>query len=263
MKIRDTELKILKKTPGGLDCDTLVKVESPRNEIKFRQAMARAFQSAQKSQLKSLAFAVSANSREGLSSEGIAKIMAQEIWRFLRHPTSLTEMILCLEDDKALKVFEKNVFGYLDHLMNKLSWGPYVTVDAIIELKEGIILIKRSNPPYGWALPGGFVDYGESLEEAVRREAKEETSMELAGLKQFHTYSDPDRDPRFHTIGTVFIAQGRGTPRSGDDAQAVKVVRYGDLLKPDYAFDHKTIIKDYLSEWQRTILLRLSNRKRW
>ncbi|HOX54139.1 MAG: NUDIX hydrolase [Candidatus Omnitrophica bacterium] len=124
--------------------------------------------------------------------------------------------------------------------------GPFTTVDAIIELAEGIILIERSNPPFGWALPGGFVDYGESLEDAVKREAKEETNMDLVEIHQFHTYSDPERDPRFHTIGTVFIAKAKGSPRAGDDAQGLKIVKYEDLLKLDYAFDHKKIIQDYL-----------------
>ena len=114
------------------------------------------------------------------------------------------------------------------------------------EIQKGIILIERSNPPYGWALPGGFVDYGESLEEAVMREAKEETHMRLRSLRQFHTYSKPGRDPRFHTITTVFIAQGAGTPKFGDDAKGLKVVTYSDLLNLIYAFDHKDVIKDYL-----------------
>ncbi|MDO8580742.1 MAG: NUDIX hydrolase [Candidatus Omnitrophota bacterium] len=117
----------------------------------------------------------------------------------------------------------------------------------IIELPQGIVLIERSNPPYGWALPGGFVDYGESLEAAARREAKEETNLELEGLRQFHTYSDPGRDPRFHTISTVFIARGKGRPQSGDDAKGLKIAAYNDLLNGTYAFDHKEIIREYLS----------------
>ncbi|MDD5116607.1 MAG: NUDIX hydrolase [Candidatus Omnitrophica bacterium] len=119
-------------------------------------------------------------------------------------------------------------------------------MDAIIELPEGIVVIKRSNPPFGWALPGGFVDYGESLEEAVKREAKEETGLDLTGIKQFHTYSDPQRDPRFHTIGTVFIAKAKGKPKAGDDAAGLKVVKRQELEKMDFAFDHKKIIRDYL-----------------
>jgi 8-oxo-dGTP diphosphatase len=110
------------------------------------------------------------------------------------------------------------------------------------------VIIERSNPPFGWALPGGFVDRDESLETAVKREAMEETHLELKDLRQFHTYSDPSRDPRFHTIDTVFVAKGVGTPRSGDDAKNLKVVAYEDLLKGEYAFDHKQIIKEYLRQ---------------
>lgn len=123
---------------------------------------------------------------------------------------------------------------------------PFVTVDMIIELPEGIVVIERLNPPYGWALPGGFVDIGESLESAARREAKEETNLDLEDLVQMHTYSDPKRDPRFHTVSTVFIAKGVGQAQSGDDAKNLKIVPYADLLKIDYAFDHKEVVKDYL-----------------
>ncbi len=98
--------------------------------------------------------------------------------------------------------------------------NPVPTVDIIIEMeddgrREGIVLIERKNPPHGWALPGGFVDYGESLEEAAVREAKEETSLDIELVRQFHTYSDPRRDPRGHTITTVFIARAAGTPGPG------------------------------------------------
>ena len=114
---------------------------------------------------------------------------------------------------------------------------------------DGIVVIERSNPPFGWALPGGFVDYGESLEEAVKREAKEETGLDLIDLKQFHTYSEPDRDPRFHTIGTVFIAKAEGKPKAGDDAKGLKVVKLNEIQKLDFAFDHKKIIQDYIKKY--------------
>lgn len=128
---------------------------------------------------------------------------------------------------------------------------PFVTVDMIIELSDGIVVIERLNPPYGWALPGGFVDMGESLEDAARREAKEETNLDLKNLQQMHTYSDPKRDPRFHTISTVFIAQGAGKPQSGDDAKNLKIVPYTDVLTINYAFDHKQIVADYLKQRRR------------
>jgi ADP-ribose pyrophosphatase YjhB (NUDIX family) len=119
-------------------------------------------------------------------------------------------------------------------------------VDLIIESNDGIILIKRKNPPAGWALPGGFVDYGESLEAAAIREAKEETSLEVDIVKQFHTYSDPERDPRHHTITTVFIARAKGKPSAGDDAKAAGIFRREDLPE-QIAFDHREIINDYYS----------------
>ena len=90
--------------------------------------------------------------------------------------------------------------------------NPLLTVDIIIEMDDRIILIERRNPPRGWALPGGFVDYGESLETAAIREAKEETSLDIFIKEQFHTYSDPGRDPRHHTVSTVYIAGASGTP---------------------------------------------------
>ncbi|TAM41338.1 NUDIX domain-containing protein [bacterium] len=173
--------------------------------------------------------------------------MAQEVLRHLREEsTTLKEIIFCLHDQEAFTVFNKGVLGYLEYVTTKLSAGPFVTVDAIIELPEGIVIIQRSNPPFGWALPGGFVDYGESLEDAVVREAKEETNLDLTDIKQFHTYSDPQRDPRFHTVGTVFIAKAKGNPKAGDDAAGLKVIKLSEIEKLDFAFDHKKILKDYL-----------------
>jgi 8-oxo-dGTP diphosphatase len=185
----------------------------------------------------------------GFPLVGCAKIMSQEILRAARESkkhAALKDITILLPTDEVVAVFEKQVFGYLRHVMEDLSWGPYVTTDIIIETGPGIIVIERTNPPFGWALPGGFVDRGESLEAAARREAKEETDMDLEDLKQMHTYSDPARDPRFHTVTTVFTARGIGTPRAGDDAKGLKVIAFSDLLELTYAFDHHQVIKDYL-----------------
>jgi len=123
--------------------------------------------------------------------------------------------------------------------------SPLVTVDIIIEVEGGgIVLIERKNPPHGWALPGGFVDYGESLEKAALREAKEETSLDVQLVEQLHTYSDPRRDPRHHTVSTVFIARGRGTPRGADDAKRAQLFTESNLPSP-IVFDHPQILRDY------------------
>jgi len=124
---------------------------------------------------------------------------------------------------------------------------PSPTVDIIIQMKGGgIILIKRKNPPFGWALPGGFVDYGESLEDAAIREAREETSLEITLTSQFHTYSDPQRDPRKHTISTVYLAKAAGNPVAADDAQEIGVFTKDTLPRP-LAFDHGKIITSYFN----------------
>jgi len=128
--------------------------------------------------------------------------------------------------------------------------NPIPTVDIIIEIEsKGIILIKRKNPPFGWAIPGGFVDYGESLEEAAIRETKEETNLEVKLIRQFHTYSDPKRDPRHHSISTVYIAKGKGKPKAKDDALEIGI--FNELNLPDeIAFDHRSILKDYFKSRQ-------------
>ena len=118
-----------------------------------------------------------------------------------------------------------------------------VTVDIIIRFKGGIVLIKRKNPPLGWALPGGIVELDETLENAARREAKEETGLDVQLIKQLHTYSDPDRDKRWHSITTVFLAEGKGELSAGDDAAEAEVWNIDRL--PELVFDHKRIILDY------------------
>lgn len=127
-----------------------------------------------------------------------------------------------------------------------MNGNPVPTVDVIIRLDDGVVLVKRKHPPHGWALPGGFVDAGETLEAAASREAFEETGLVVRLGRQFHTYSDPVRDPRRHTISTVFLADADGVPRGGDDAVEARVFSPGEL--PPLVFDHAQIIADYLAE---------------
>jgi len=121
--------------------------------------------------------------------------------------------------------------------------NPLPTVDIIIEIGRKIVLIERRYPPSGWALPGGFVDYGESYEQAALREAREETGIAVTDLRQFRTYSDPGRDARMHTASTVFIARGEGEPKAADDAVNASLFSREEL--PELAFDHAAILADY------------------
>ena len=124
--------------------------------------------------------------------------------------------------------------------------NPLLAVDVIIEIPaNGILLIERKNPPFGWAIPGGFVDCGESLESAAAREALEETGLKLTELKQFHAYSDPGRDPRGHTVSVVFTAVGNGVPKAGDDAKNLRVFPF-DEPPENLVFDHALILSHYV-----------------
>lgn len=144
--------------------------------------------------------------------------------------------------------------------------NPAPTVDLIIQIKtprgdDGIILIKRKKPPPGWALPGGFVDYGESLEQAAVREAEEETSLKVRLVRQLHTYSDPGRDPRRHTITTVFIARARGVPVARDDAGDIGIFTRREINFP-LAFDHRRILDDYYRFIRKTSRMPKNSNKR-
>jgi 8-oxo-dGTP diphosphatase len=123
--------------------------------------------------------------------------------------------------------------------------NPFPTADIIIEQGKGIVLILRRNEPRQWAIPGGYCDYGESLEQAAAREAREETGLTVELIEQFHTYSDPRRDPRQHNITTVYIARPiGGSLKAQDDAQDIGVFTEADL-PAELAFDHDQILRDY------------------
>jgi len=218
------------------------------DEIKVRNSCKNALRVAKELKISSIAFSALGCGTGGFPLLASAKIMAQEVFRHLKEDQNphLKEVIFCLFDKEAFDIFNKGVVTYLEYIIHKLQHGPFTTVDAIIEIDDGIVVIERSNPPFGYALPGGFVDYGESLEEAVKREAKEETSLDITEVKQFHTYSQPDRDPRFHTIGTVFLAKAKGKPKAGDDAAGIKIIKLSEIEKLSFAFDHKKILEDYL-----------------
>lgn len=247
MNIKNIRLEIIHSDINTLDGDLKIAECGSLDQETIRKTVADALCNAQENRCKSILFSDLGCTNSDFPLIGAAKIMVQEIINYTRtyKNPSLEKIVFCIEKEESFQVFDKTIRGYVWHMQEELGPGPYVTVDIIIEMNEGIILIERSNPPYGWALPGGFLDYGESLEQAAAREAREETNMDLEDLRQFHTYSKPGRDPRFQTVSTVFIAKGKGKPQFGDDAKNLKIVRYEDLLKLDYAFDHKDIIKEY------------------
>jgi len=124
---------------------------------------------------------------------------------------------------------------------------PRLAADTIIRMEgfpASVVLVKRKFPPEGWAIPGGFVEYGETVEGAAVREAWEETTLQVKLLRQFHVYSDPGRDPRGHTITIVFLASAEGTPVAQDDAAEVQVFHKDHLPSP-LAFDHRQVLSDY------------------
>lgn len=129
--------------------------------------------------------------------------------------------------------------------MSQTFDNPAPTVDLIIQIGEGIVLIRRKNPPHGWALPGGFVDVGETVEAAARREAKEETGLDVTLETLLYVYSDPARDPRRHTMTVAFTARAEGQPVGMDDAAEAHVFALDDLPEP-LVFDHGRIIADYI-----------------
>lgn len=223
-------------------------MDSRTDEIKIRSSCASALRIADELKIRSVAFPALGCGVGGFSLKASAKIMAQEVMKHLRETNiSLEEIIFCMHEKEAYEIFDKNVTGYISYMLTKQARGPFVAVDAVIEAAGGIVIIERSNPPFGWALPGGFVDNYESLEDAVRREMKEETGLELSDLRQFHAYSKPGRDPRFHTIGIVFTAKGKGTPKAGDDAADLKIIKLTDIDKIPFVFDHKQILEDYIA----------------
>lgn len=218
----------------------------PATEKELRDAYSHVFSRCRKAKGLCLALPLF---DAGLKSFLAGRIAAQEIFRFLRG-LPFDQLPACLvltsEGGSHFPRLKKHVQGYLGHMEKHLSWGPFVTVDAIIRIGRGVVLIKRKNPPFGWALPGGFLDYGETLEEAAAREAMEETGLKVKDLQQMHTYSSPSRDPRFQTITTVFAGHAQGKPKSASDAADAGIFSRAQWEKLDLAFDHRQVLEDYV-----------------
>lgn len=151
------------------------------------------------------------------------------------------------------KLLSKTILKLIRFAIPSLK-TPFLTVDGIVELYDekdnfrGIVLIERKNLPSGFALPGGFVEYGEPPEKAVLREIEEETGLKAEIIKQFKAYGDVDRDPRFHTVTIVYILKAKGEPKASSDAKKTYVFKLKDIPYEKIVFDHSKIIKDYIKE---------------
>ena len=218
------------------------------DEEAIRNAAYHTLLCAQDNNISSVAFCALGCGTGKFSPSDSAKIMAQEVFRYIHQipVRSVKKIVFVAYSDRVYQAFSNNIGRYLNYMVKKISQGPFLTVDGIVEYNNGIIMVKRSNPPLGWALPGGFVDYGESAESAVVREIKEETNLDFVDIRQFHTYSNPGRDPRFHTVSVVFIGKGKGVLSSGDDAAKAEVFNK-DNLPSRIAFDHRGIIQEYFN----------------
>lgn len=209
-----------------------------------REATKNAMLAAAELKTRSIALPALGCGTGGLNAGSAARVMVEEVLRVISSKSEPRDIRFVLSGEKDFEGFSLAAEKYLASLAVKTYRNPVPTVDVIIEKNGGVVLIKRKNYPYGWALPGGFVDYGESLEDAALREAKEETGLKIKGLKQFHTYSQPGRDPRYHTVSTVFTGRGAGRLKAADDAEEAKVFVEGSLPKV-IAFDHRDVLNDY------------------
>ncbi len=189
----------------------------------------------------------------GLDVALVSKIMAQEVFKAIMEDRAPKRVYFVYYSERD---FEEGVlaYRYLEHLEFKSIEGPFLTVDAVVfddlESPSRIVLIERKNPPFGWALPGGFVDYGETVEEAVRRELEEETGLIYKDYRQLKAYSDPKRDERFHTVTIAFLGWASGEVRPASDAARGQWFELNSLPEK-IAFDHRDIINDAVSAVMR------------
>ncbi len=214
----------------------------------IRKAIVKALDLGRKNKIKTIAIPALGCGTGRFPIADAAKIISEEVISHVFQGTSIQRIIFVLHSKKDYEIFKPTFEGHCGYILRKLSNIPIATVDAIIEFKDGeIVLIERKNPPFGWALPGGFVELNESLEDTLTREVAEETGLKVLSMKQFHTYSAPGRDPRFQTITTVYIVKATGSPFADSDAKSLKIFKLDSLPpKESFAFDHWQIINEWL-----------------
>jgi len=255
--IKQTETIVTKA--GNLKAKYIIHVATVNSKIRtnekiIRKAVCNVLLKTQEFKITSIGIPALGCGIEKFPFEMSAKIMAQEVFKFIHFNENvfLKEIGFVLMKDEAFKIFKRIVPSYINYIYHKIQRGPFLTVDGIIEIDKKVLLIERKNPPLGWALPGGFVDTGESIEEAVKREVEEETNIKTKSLKFFKVYSNPNRDPRFHTVSCVFIIEPQNKDFSASsDAKNARLFSEKEIKRLKIAFDHKKILQDYFSEYQR------------
>jgi len=217
-----------------------------KKEKTFKMASKKFFHQQMKHS-HTISFFISNRKTGKLHPGEISRISIEEIIGQYFKETNVKEFKLVFTEKKDMDKCVEIMEPVLVNLASKTFKNPYPAADTIISIEGGVVMVYRKNPPSGWAIPGGFINCGESAEEAAVREAKEETGLDIDHLALFGVFSDTERDPRFHTISIVYTGKGRGTPKSGDDASKVAIFSKNDL-PGDIAFDHKKILNQYFKK---------------
>lgn len=240
MKIRDVNIDVVLNGTEDSCFDAIFCLPKEKEEQSYRSAVKDIVEKLFNYKI------VNVKTKIEYQASPASKIFTQELFKYLKENEDYTLKSLTVSvAEDSFKIFKKNIEGYLSYMLYKGLLGPYVTVDGIVEYDDGIVLIERSNPPLGFALPGGFVDYGESVETAVAREIKEETNLEFYDYELLNVSSEPNRDPRFHTVSIVYYGKGKGKLCAGDDAANAHVFKL-DQLPQNMAFDHRELIENYI-----------------
>lgn len=210
---------------------------------KFHETMAEIFQQAGKKNYNIVEIIFNQSDIKDSTIERLSAVSISEMLK-MGGSNEVSELRIVFPSPKGFRKAIQNIEPVMTNLSSKTFKNPYPAADVIIKSGKGVVLIRRKNFPSGWAIPGGFINYGETAEQAAIRESREETGLDIENLKLFGVYSAPDRDPRFHTISIVFVAEGKGKMKAGDDASRARIFTE-ENLPDEIAFDHRKILEQF------------------
>ncbi len=254
--ISDKVIEIISTDTGRKNADIPIRKDGEkfnvRGSIKMihipvsensRREFERAIKTVTKLSCVSVALSVPDCKTGKISVQNSFRTMMEEIISAVGRGERFRKISVILPEN-CFNICEKIATELLESITKKTFRNPYPAADVIIKKSRGVVLIYRRNFPQGWAIPGGFINFGESAENAAMREAKEETGLKIKNLKLFGVFSKPGRDPRFHTISIVFTADGEGEICPGDDASKAKIF-HRNALPENIAFDHREILERF------------------